>query len=487
MVDKEIEQGVTPPVAQQPQPVPPPVAQQPQPVPPPAAQQPQQQQQTRSGRFFRCLFTCIFYTQLTLISIFVILLTLRGLVCTKSPNFHPKKWYTPLLSSVAVSGILSVAWNCFFVCNKRATVKATFWFSPLLTISVGLFLILYDKTNPVVLLIGALLVVYSIVTECYGGLYVRNKYEFTFKMMSIATGMLPARTRAIAIVSVIISVFYSGFLVVGIGGATATRTRLDILFISILVISLAWTMQVLKNVQEVAISKATYVYFRRDEVMNACTALGVTLKKQLGSVCIASTLVPLIVLFRGTTRCCNLTGRCDDDQEMYESTRGCNWIANHIILGGNRYGFVHVGAYNKGFKKASSDTWRRFRTVAGFEQLIDFDIPSSICFSSAMGIGAVSALTAGIWELLIDRDHYFELTIYAFIIGYFVGRVSSAWLQACVMGYYVAYSEDPQNDRFDDTIPQRIVRQNIEKAQREGENRVREDEDEEITHVSHVL
>ncbi|AED92475.1 unnamed protein product [Arabidopsis thaliana] len=443
-----------------------------QPVTPPAAQQQQQQpqQQTLSGRFFRCLFTCIFYTQLTLISIFVILLTLRGLVCTKSPNFHPKKWYTPLLSSVAVSGVLSIAWNCFFVCNIRATVKATFWFTPLFTISVGLFLILLDKSNPVVLWIGALLVFYSIVTAVYGSLHVTNRHEFTFQTMSTATGILPARTRAIAVVSVIISVFYSDFLVAGIGGATATGTRLDILFISIIVINLAWTMQVIKNVQEVAISKAIYVYFSRDDLMNACDALGVTLKKQLGSVCIGSTLVPLIVLFRGTIRCCN--------RDIYASTPGCNWIANHIILGGNRYGFVHVGAHNKGLRQASSDTWRRFRTIPEFEQLIDFDITSSICFFSAMGIGAIAALTAGVWELLIDKDHYFELTIYAFIIGYFVGRVSSAWLQACVMGYYVAYSEDPQNDRFDDTIPQRIERQKIEKAKREVEdNRVQEDDD----------
>lgn len=67
----------------------------------------------------------------------------------------------------------------------------------------------------------------------------------------------------------------------------------------------------------------------------------------------------------------------------------------------------------------------------------------------------------------------------------FQGRVSSAWLQACVMGYYVAYSEDPQGDIFDNTIPQRIERQNIEKAkrERENENRVREDDEEEITHL----
>lgn len=61
----------------------------------------------------------------------------------------------------------------------------------------------------------------------------------------------------------------------------------------------------------------------------------------------------------------------------------------------------------------------------------------------------------------------------------FQGRVSSAWLQACVMGYYVAYSEDPQSDNFDNTIPHRIARQDIEKAKREAENRVLEDEEEE--------
>lgn len=59
----------------------------------------------------------------------------------------------------------------------------------------------------------------------------------------------------------------------------------------------------------------------------------------------------------------------------------------------------------------------------------------------------------------------------------FQGRVSTAWLQACVMGYYVAYSEDPQSDQFDNTIPHRIERQNIEKAKREAENEVREDEE----------
>ncbi|VVB14985.1 unnamed protein product [Arabis nemorensis] len=430
---------------------------------PPAAQQTgtppavaQQQEQTLTGRFFKGLFTAIFYSQLILISILVIFLTLRGLVFTKSPRFHPKKWYIPLLASVAVSGVVSLAWQCFFVCNIARTVNATLWFTPILTVTLGVFLLAYGPS--------------------FQGSVCFLKREFTVKIMLISTGVTPERTRAIAVVSVILSVFYSAFLVAGIGGATATRSRLDILFISIIVISLAWTMQVLKNVQQVAISKATYVYFARDEFMNACNALSVTVRNQLGTVCIGSTLVPVFVLVRGTIRGIH-------PREMYATDRDCSWIANHMILYGNRWGFVHVGVYNKSFVQGSGDTWRTFRRMAGLEELIDTDLTSSICFLSAFAVGAISALTAGIWEFLIHKDYIFSLTLYAFIIGYFVGRVSSAWLQGCVMGYYVAYSEDPQSGNFDNTIPQRIARLDIEAAQREASNEVREEDEQNISYM----
>ncbi|CAH2072488.1 unnamed protein product [Thlaspi arvense] len=440
-------------------------------------QPPQQPQpQTLTGRFCRCLFTAIFYLQLILISLFVVFLTLRGLVFTESPNFHPKKWYTPLLSSVALSGVLSLAWQCFFVCNKVATVKATFFLTPLLTFSVGMFLIAYGAA--VVPGIGLLILIFSFAQALYAWFHVLgSRSEFAFKIMAIATGIIPARTRAIAVVSAILSVFYSGFMVAGIGGATATRTGLDILFISIVVISLAWTMQVLKNVQVVAISKATYVYFKHVEFMNACDALRAAMRNKLGSVCIGSTLVPVFVFIRGTIRTINMADG-GSDRTMYASNEDCSWIANHMILYGNRYGFVHVGVHNKSFVQASSDTWKAFRATVGLEELIDSDLTSSICYLSAIAIGAISALTAGIWAFLTHKDYFFQLTLYAFIIGYFVGRVASAWLQGCVLGYYVAYSEDPQSDNFDDTIRQRIQRQDIEEAQREDSYRVPEEEEE---------
>ncbi|CAN8255970.1 unnamed protein product [Cochlearia groenlandica] len=432
----------------------------------PVAEPPLQDPPTLCGRFCRCLFTTIFYTQLILISSLVIFLTFRGLVFTKNPNFLPKKWYAPLLTSVALSGVLSLAWNCFFLCNKATTIKATLILTPILIVSVGVVIVLNGAMRPkapTVVRVGVSLLMFFGFFQAVYSINCANstRREFTFRMMSIATGELPARTRLIAVVSVFLSVFFAAFLVAGIGGATATATRHGTLFISLIFTGFAWNMQVLKNVQVTAVSKAVYVHFKRLEVMNACDALGVTLRSQLGSICIGSTIVPVFVPIRRLFR-----AGSESDQIMYEKDKGRGCIANRMILCGNRCGFVHVGAYNKGFVQASRDTWLRFRRTAGLEALVDSDITSSICFQSAILVGAISALTSGIWGINSHKDYFFQLTIYPFIIGYFVGRVSSAYLQGCVLGYYVAYSEDPHSHNFDDTIPQRIQQQAIEEANR---------------------
>lgn len=130
------------------------------------------------------------------------------------------------------------------------------------------------------------------------------------------------------------------------------------------------------------------------------------------------------------------------DQAMYAyaSRRTCNWIVNSLILCGNRWGFVQVGVYNKSFVQASSDTWMMFKRVVGLEELIDSDLTSSICFLIAIAIGAISALTVGIWVFLIEKGYLLELTLYAFIIGYFLVRshYQNAVKRINIAFYYVS-------------------------------------------------
>ncbi|XP_019058900.1 PREDICTED: uncharacterized protein LOC104820797 isoform X1 [Tarenaya hassleriana] len=431
-------------------------------------------QPSATSRFSRKLFKGMFFSQLTLVSVLVIVLTIRGLISADSHHFHPKKWYPPLLTSVAVSGTLSLAWQCIFLWKASATLKAAFYISPIFTCSVGIMLVLTNSTP--VAAIGALFVFFSIVQSLYA-CWITERLEYATKILSSATLIPPAKTNAIVSLSVIVGVLYSGFLVTGIGGATSTRTNLDILFISLIVISLAWTMQVLKNIQEVTISRARYINFTCGEDMDTCNAFRVTVKTLLGSVCIGSTIVPLIVFARGMARSLKLLTTGGENFMCFYADCCLN-VANTLITFGNRWGFVHVGIYDKGFVDASTDIWHMFRRIEGFEQLIDSDLTGSFCFLSGVIVGAISALTGGIWVLLIHKDYTLEVTLYAFIIGYFVFRVASAWLQACVLAYYVAYVEDPHNARFDATIPRRIQRLQMYNARDNDRDRARDSDGE---------
>ncbi|CAA7041045.1 unnamed protein product [Microthlaspi erraticum] len=438
----------------------------------------QASQQTIAGKLSRNLFKGLLFSQLTLTSLLVIVLTIRGLILASSHHFHPKKWYPPLLASIGVSGVASLAWQCIFIHNPSRAVKATFWLSPILTCSVGILLVLIGSAVDAG--IGAVFVLFAITQSLYG-CWITPRFEYTDKILSLSTAFPPARTREVVCLSIVISVVYSDFLVAGIGGATSTRTNLDLLFISVILISFAWTMQVLKNVQQVAVSRARYVNFAYGEDMDAWDGFRVSVKHLIGSICIGSTLVPIILLIRGTIRSVNLMSG-SSDEVMYTGGDCFSSIANKMITCGNRWGFVHVGSYDKGFVEASSDTWKKFRSRVGLEKVIDSDLTSSFCFLSAVSVGAVSSLTSGIWALLIHKDYALEVTLYAFIIGYFLGRVGLAWIQGCVLAYYVAYSEDPESMRFDGTIQNRIQRLQMLSARRDnnmelGVGREREDGD----------
>ncbi|MCL7041929.1 hypothetical protein MKW94_018694 [Papaver nudicaule] len=59
-------------------------------------------------------------------------------------------------------------------------------------------------------------------------------------------------------------------------------------------------------------------------------------------------------------------------------------------------------------------------------------------------------------RLVINKDHATAISLYAFLIGYFMSRITMSWPQACVSAYYVVYAENPESLRFDTTIPVRI-------------------------------
>ncbi|KAK7266998.1 hypothetical protein RIF29_19660 [Crotalaria pallida] len=409
---------------------------------------------TQEGQIAKKVFEILFYLHLFLIAIFAIFLTIYGLVT--SSHFHPIKWYLPLLTSTGCAGIVGFTWQWITAKNPAMAIRAAFWLSPLLTAAMGVIFVYIESS--VSLAAGVVALVSALIQSLYG-CWVIPRFEYAAKILSVSMTDPPAKGKMVALSSILIGVLYSCILISGILGARAieNRTKFAFLFILVILLSLGWTMQFLKNVVLITISRVKYMDLHgADGVdMDTRTALRITVQHLSGSVSIGSILVPFISLFRGFARSMRLIGG-GVDEFMFSCLSCYVWIASRLVNCGNRWGFVYVGVYNAGFVEASSNTWEMFKRV-GLEQLIDSDLTGSFCFLSGVAGGAISSLVSGIWSIVIYKSYATEISIYAFLIGYFMFQLAMAWIQACVSAYYVSYAENPESTQFDYAIRVRLV------------------------------
>ncbi|KAI3444210.1 hypothetical protein Pfo_000875 [Paulownia fortunei] len=403
----------------------------------------------REGNFLNKLFQHLFYIHFVLITVLVIFLALRGVLsAAHTHHFHPKKWYLLVLSSTACAGIIGFSWQAFTSFNPSRTVRTTFWLSPLLTCAFGILLV--SISTPGSLAASVIALASSILQSLYA-CWVNPRFEHASRILKVSIAYHPPKVKTTVVLSVITSTLYSSFLMSGIGGATATGTKVDTLFIFLILGSLTWTAQIIKNMMQVTVSHIKYMQFACGIEVDFKAVVKIAAKYSIGSICIGSILVPVLAVIRGSARAVSLISG-DVDEFMFSCANCCSGVASRIVAFGNRWGFVHVGVYNKGIVQASMDTWEMFRRV-GMEKLINSDLTSSFCFLCGVAAGSVCALVGGTWALAIHKSYATEVSIYAFLIGYFMNRVAMAWVQASVAAYYVAYAENPQSQQFDTTIP----------------------------------
>ncbi|PSS01685.1 Protein pns1 like [Actinidia chinensis var. chinensis] len=396
--------------------------------------------------FLRNLYRNLFYLHFSLITILLTALTIRSLVSAHNRlSLSP-----PLLASTACSAASALLFHFLTLHNPSRALRAAFWLSPLLTCAVGIVLVSVGSAASLATATTALV---SAIAQSLYSCWVSTRFDHAARVLSVTTSPLPTKTTALVVLTVAACTVYSGFVAVGICGATVAGGGLKAAFVLVILVSLAWTMHVIRNVVQVAVSRVKYMSFACGMDLETSVAFLDAIKYSLGSVCVGSVLVSVIGLVRA-----------EADEFMFSCTNCYSGVASRLITYGNRWGFVHVGVYNKGFVQASMDTWEMFRRV-GLEPVIDSDLTSSFCFLCGVASGGVSALVGGSWSLAVHNGHATEISIYAFLIGYFMCRVSMAWPQACVSAYHVAYAENPQNHRFDPTIPVRIEELHRSQAQ----------------------
>ena len=398
------------------------------------------------------LLGIVFYFQLLVISVLAIILCVRGFISFDASHRSRKNWYPPMLTSVGLAGISGIAWQIVTLCSPSRAIKLAFWFCPMLTCAMGVFLISVGYAAG--LAFGVLSILVAVIQSLYA-CWANPRFDHAVSVLCVCTAKPPPRTILLVFLSVIVAVVYIAVLMVGIGGAIEIGSNVDKVLIVVIVLSMIWTLQVMKNFVQVAVSRVRYLSFAcGDETKDTWTSLKEVVGPMVGTVCFGSILVPVFTLVRGSSRALGLIAG-DSDEFLFSCADCYSGIATRLITYGNRWGFVHVGIYGKGIVQSSCDTWEMFRR-AGMEELIDFDLTSSFCFFCGVAGGVLSALVGGCWTLVVQREYTIEISVYGFLIGYFVSRVAMASHQACVSAYYVAFAENPQSTRFDATIPVRL-------------------------------
>lgn len=404
-----------------------------------------------SGRKPGNLLGIVFYFHLFAVTVLAVVLTIRGFLSHHARlHFQPLDWYPPILTSVGLAGIIGLSWQMLTHYNPRKAIKLAFWLSPLLTCAMGIVLISNDSGSG--LGFGVMFILVAIVQSLYG-CWVSPRFDHAVAVLTVSTTFPPPKTMVVSVIVVVATVVYCCVLMCGIGGATATGAHIDKVLIAVILISLAWTMQVIKNSIQVAVSCVKYLNFSTGEESDICKALRVAAVDSAGPVCLGSILVPAVSLVRGSARAVSLTAG-DADEFLFSCADCYSSVASTLVTRGNRWGFVHVGAHGKGIVRASEDTWRMFQG-SGMVGLIDSDLTSSLCFFSGVAGGALSSLAGGIWSV-VNKGYATEITVYGFMVGYLLTRIAMAWPQACVSAYHVAFAENPQSARFDGTIPVRL-------------------------------
>ncbi|KAL8129515.1 hypothetical protein V2J09_018670 [Rumex salicifolius] len=402
-------------------------------------------------------FTILFFLHLAIVSVLVVALLIHGFLISpdRHRKFHPKKWFLPLFASILFAVISSLSWLLIIRFRPSAALKAVFWLSPLFTLGIGVVLVMAG--SPADLGVGILAIISSVAFSIYG-CWVIPHLRHGIRILKNCTDSSSPKSFILTAMAVFTSAAYSCVLIAGIGGARSGSITgfngYKPISILIILMSMGWTMQVIKNALRVTFARIHHIKLLQDVESDVLLSFRMAVSESIGTICVGSLLVPLIGLVRGTARGMEIASG-GSDEIMFSCNECYSGLASRLIRHGNRWGFVHVGVYGKGILQASRDIWELFER-ANVLELIDSDIANSMCFLSGVAGGSLSGLVAGVWAFVVHKGYSTEVSVYAFFIGYFMTRIAMAWPQASVLAYYVAYSENPDCIHFDGTIEVRL-------------------------------
>ncbi|KAL9254073.1 CTL-like protein [Drosera capensis] len=385
---------------------------------------------------------------------FLIFKGVQGILQSSDAADDEKEVLKHFLPQVEAASLLSVtlgfAWQKAVRVSPRFMVHFILWSSFAMTLAAGILLLCFQR--PASNGVGVCLVLFSIGNGLYA-CWVTPRIGFCSKIF----------IKSLQPLSKFPDLNHPTYWMLGAGFLWMSLWILAVigalnfyfppLIIILLVLSLAWTAEVMRNVANLTVSRVVSLYYLRGMQSSTDFCFQRALTRNLGSACLGSLFVPAIEALRILARGLNLLE--GEDEFMFSCAHCCLEVMQSVFKYGNSWAFVQIAAYGKSFTRASLDTWALFESRE-MVFIVDSDITTSVCFLSGVCSGSICVIVVAAWTATAHKGFTATISLLAFFVGYLMTRIAMALPHACVCCYYVCYADNPHNRLFDETIPERL-------------------------------
>ncbi|XP_047314474.1 CTL-like protein DDB_G0274487 [Impatiens glandulifera] len=370
---------------------------------------------------------------------------------TKRKEERVLQYFLPQVEAASLLSILlAFSWQKAIRTWPNFMVRFIIWSTFFITLAAGILLICFQK--PSTDGVGIVFIAFSIGTGLYA-CWVTPRIGFCCKILIKSldpVSKFPDLNHPTYWMLAIGFLWMSLWIFAVIGSLNFYYPPLVIIA---LLLSLIWTIEVMRNVVNMTVSRVIALYYLRGIQSNTKFCFQRAVSKNLGSASLGSLFVPSIEALRIVARGLNLLE--GEDEFMFSCAHCCLRVMQSIFRYGNGWAYVQIAAYGKGFVQASQDTWELFQN-GKMESIVDSDMTSAICFLTGVCSGSMCVIVVAAWTRTIYQPFTATISLLAFIIGYLMTRIAMALPHACVSCYYVCYAENPENRLFDKTISDRL-------------------------------
>ncbi|ONK74298.1 uncharacterized protein A4U43_C03F4810 [Asparagus officinalis] len=195
------------------------------------------------------IFNLLFLLHLLGLSILISFLSLRGFL-SRTPSFHPLPFFIPLLSSISLSAFIALIYLLFTLAHPSKSLTTSLWLSPPLTCIAAALLLSYGAGASFAVGVPALVLG---VGMGFYACWISPSVEYARRILcgSVREVKFCVEVGKFVAGAVLVGVGYCWFWALGVGAlAAAGDKRFDAVYLLLLLLSLAWTMQVINGADQ---------------------------------------------------------------------------------------------------------------------------------------------------------------------------------------------------------------------------------------------